>query len=78
MLKLPKPSQMKRRQLQKVPIKRKPVGVVAGRSIGKKEALRKRDMVLASKRRRDLVEDQGDKKKKRKIPLQDEWAGVDT
>ncbi|KAF8610072.1 P-loop containing nucleoside triphosphate hydrolase protein [Ceratobasidium sp. AG-I] len=56
MLKLPKPSKMKKRALKRKPIERKDVGVVAGRAIGKGEAIRRRDMIAASKKRRTLGE----------------------
>ncbi|CAE6423999.1 unnamed protein product [Rhizoctonia solani] len=52
MLKLPKPSKMKRRALKRKPVVRKDVGVVAGRAIGKSDAIRRRDMIAASKRRK--------------------------
>lgn len=52
MLALPKPSKMKRRALKKKPLERKSVGVIAGRGIGKGEAVRKREMKEASKRRK--------------------------
>ncbi|CAE7217708.1 unnamed protein product [Rhizoctonia solani] len=52
MLKLPKPSKMKRRALKRKPIARKDVGVVAGRAIGKGDAIRRRQMIAASKRRK--------------------------
>ncbi|KAF8312696.1 P-loop containing nucleoside triphosphate hydrolase protein [Clavulina sp. PMI_390] len=51
-LSLPKPSKLKRRQLRKAPVERKSVGVVAGRGIGKGDAVRRRDMVMASKKRK--------------------------
>ncbi|KAF8758461.1 P-loop containing nucleoside triphosphate hydrolase protein [Rhizoctonia solani] len=52
MLKLPKPSKMKRRALKRKPVARKDVGVVAGRAVGKGEAIRRREMIAASKRRK--------------------------
>ena len=52
MLKLPKPSKMKKRALKRKPIERKDVGVVAGRAVGKGEAIRRRDMIAASKKRK--------------------------
>ncbi|CAE6491362.1 unnamed protein product [Rhizoctonia solani] len=52
MLKLPKPSKMKRRALKRKPVVRKDVGVVAGRTIGKGDAIRRREMIAASKRRK--------------------------
>ncbi|KAG8921593.1 RNA-dependent ATPase rok1 [Tulasnella sp. 418] len=72
MLKLPKPSKMKKRQLLKKPVERKSVGVVAGRNVGKKEAIRKRQMIEASKRRKaqvkggEAVNDNGES-----------WTGID-
>ncbi|KAJ7071397.1 P-loop containing nucleoside triphosphate hydrolase protein [Mycena amicta] len=47
-LKLPKPSKMKRRQMGKV---KRDEGVNPARKIGRKDALKKRDMVAGSKRR---------------------------
>ncbi|CUA72477.1 ATP-dependent RNA helicase ROK1 [Debaryomyces hansenii CBS767] [Rhizoctonia solani] len=52
MLKLSKPSKMKRRALKRKPVVRKDVGVVAGRAIGKGDAIRRKDMIAASKRRK--------------------------
>lgn len=52
MLKLPKPSKMKRRALKRKPVARKDVGVVAGRAVGKGDAIRRKDMIAASKRRK--------------------------
>ncbi|CAE6495550.1 unnamed protein product [Rhizoctonia solani] len=52
MLKLSKPSKMKRRALKRKPVVRKNVGVVAGRAIGKGDAIRRKDMIAASKRRK--------------------------
>ncbi|CAE6392846.1 unnamed protein product [Rhizoctonia solani] len=52
MLKLPKPSKMKRRALKRKPVVRKDVGVVAGRTVGKGDAIRRREMIAASKRRK--------------------------
>ncbi|KAG9122573.1 RNA-dependent ATPase rok1 [Ceratobasidium sp. 392] len=56
MLKLPKPSKLKRRALKRKPVERKDVGVVAGRAIGKGDAIRRREMIAASKKRRKLAE----------------------
>jgi ATP-dependent RNA helicase DDX52/ROK1 len=58
MLSLPKPSKLKRRKLKKSPVERKSIGIVAGRSVGKGEAVRKHEMIQASKKRklRDQVE----------------------
>jgi ATP-dependent RNA helicase DDX52/ROK1 len=67
MLKLPKPSKMKRRALKRKPVERKDIGVVAGRSIGKGDAIRRRDMIRASKRRK-MAKD-GDGKPKLEEPL---------
>jgi len=52
MLSLPKPSKLKRRQLKKAPVDRRSIGIVAGRGVGKGEAVRKREMIQASKRRK--------------------------
>ncbi|QRW00077.1 DEAD/DEAH box helicase [Ceratobasidium sp. AG-Ba] len=52
MLKLPKPSKLKRRALKRKPVERKDVGVVAGRAVGKGDAIRRREMIAASKRRK--------------------------
>lgn len=53
MLKLPSPSKMLRRQLRRKPVERKDVRAAAGStSIGRREARRRRDMVLASKRKK--------------------------
>jgi ATP-dependent RNA helicase DDX52/ROK1 len=52
MLKLPKPSKVKRRALKRKPVARKDVGVVAGRMVGKGDAIRRREMIAASKRRK--------------------------
>ncbi|WFD33935.1 RNA helicase [Malassezia cuniculi] len=52
MLRLPSPSKMARRMLRRAPVERKGVRAAAGSSaIGRRMANRKRDMVLASKRR---------------------------
>lgn len=56
MLALPKPSKLKRKQLKKAPVERKSVGVVAGRGVGKGEAVKRREMVQGSKRRKTLPE----------------------
>ncbi|KAJ2919228.1 hypothetical protein MD484_g1081, partial [Candolleomyces efflorescens] len=48
MLKLPKPSKMKRRQMGKV---KRPEIVNSARKVGRREALKKRDMISGSKRR---------------------------
>lgn len=58
MLKLPKPSKMKRRTLKRKPVERKDIGIVAGRSVGKGDAIRRRDMIAASKRRK-IVKEKG-------------------
>ncbi|KAG8748637.1 RNA-dependent ATPase rok1 [Ceratobasidium sp. 414] len=52
MLKLPKPSKLKKRALRRKPVERKDVGVVAGRVVGKGDAIRRREMIAASKRRK--------------------------
>ena len=67
MLSLPKPSKLKRRQLKKAPVDRKSIGIVAGRGVGKGEAVRKREMIQASKRRklRDEAKRSDDDKSKR-------------
>ncbi|KAH7340510.1 P-loop containing nucleoside triphosphate hydrolase protein [Rhizoctonia solani] len=63
-LKLPKPSKMKRRALKRKPVARKDVGVAAGRTVGKGDAIRRREMIAASKRRKmagDKSEPEGGK-----------------
>ena len=74
MLSLPKPSKLKRRQLKKAPVERKSVGIVAGRGVGKGDAVRKREMIQASKRRKlrgEAERSTGDKSKQdeRSIPM---------
>lgn len=59
MLKLQKPSKMKRRALKRKPVERKDVGVVAGRAVGKGDAIRRRDMIAASKRRKMATKEGG-------------------
>lgn len=56
-LALPKPSKLKRRQLKKAPVERKSVGVVAGRGVGKGDAVKRREMVEGSKRRKVRAKD---------------------
>lgn len=63
-LALPKPSKLKRRQLKKAPVERKSVGVVAGRGVGKGDAVRRREMVEGSKRRK-VMEENGEGKKRK-------------
>ncbi|KAL5635919.1 hypothetical protein ACGC1H_004651 [Rhizoctonia solani] len=64
MLKLPKPSKMKRRALKHKPVVRKDVGVVAGRAIGKSDAIRRREMIAASKRRKMVGDKSGPDEKR--------------
>ncbi|CAE6435664.1 unnamed protein product [Rhizoctonia solani] len=64
MLKLPKPSKMKRRALKRKPVVRKDVGVVAGRAIGKSDAIRRREMIAASKRRKMVGDKSGPDEKR--------------
>jgi ATP-dependent RNA helicase DDX52/ROK1 len=61
-LALPKPSRMKKRMLKKKPVERKAVGIVAGRGIGKGDAVKRKQMIDASKRR--------------KARETEEWSGV--
>ncbi|EIM83505.1 P-loop containing nucleoside triphosphate hydrolase protein [Stereum hirsutum FP-91666 SS1] len=58
-LKLPKPSKMKRKQMGKV---QRAEAVNPARRIGRSEAIKKRDMVAASKRRKGKDEKKGDSK----------------
>ncbi|KAG8717061.1 RNA-dependent ATPase rok1 [Ceratobasidium sp. 395] len=60
MLKLPKPSKLKRRALKRKPVERKDVGVVAGRAVGKGDAIRRREMIAASKKRQKLTKQGND------------------
>ncbi|QRV86041.1 DEAD/DEAH box helicase [Ceratobasidium sp. AG-Ba] len=60
MLKLPKPSKLKRRALKRKPVERKDVGVVAGRAVGKGDAIRRREMIAASKRRKQHAKEAGE------------------
>jgi ATP-dependent RNA helicase DDX52/ROK1 len=52
MLSLPKPSKMKRKALKKSPVERKSVANVAGRGIGRGQAIRTKEMKEGSKRRK--------------------------
>lgn len=57
MLALPKPSKVKKRLLQRKPVERKSVGIVAGRGVGKGDAVRRMAMIAGSKRRKVQGED---------------------
>lgn len=64
MLSLPKPSKMKRKALKKSPVERKSVANVAGRGIGRGQAIRIKEMKEGSKRRKaaevEVAQNSGD------------------
>ncbi|KZT57906.1 P-loop containing nucleoside triphosphate hydrolase protein [Calocera cornea HHB12733] len=52
MLDLPKPSKLKKRELKRRPIERKDISRAAGAGMGRNLAIKRRDMIRASKRRK--------------------------
>ena len=49
---LPKPSRLKKKLLRRAPVERKSVSTVSGRNVVRREAIKKREMVRGSKRRK--------------------------
>lgn len=74
-LKLPKPSQLKRRQMGKV---KRGDEVNEASRIGKRDAIKKRDMVLASKRRKEKAISRKDESTSRETSDRMEWTGFNS
>ena len=49
---LPKPSRLKKKLLRRAPVERKRVSTVSGRNVVRREAIKKREMIKGSKRRK--------------------------